>query len=1183
MKVFQNLTGNSAEDEQSSKHHARRYRVYFIILAVWVAFLVILVTILTPMLVLQHEDADTEKSYRAIENRLANDFTTQFRDAVLNAISAVYGIQGYIMGEMTTLPNLKAPKLERVKGQYFPTFDRYAKLVNSSAANIAVFLTAPGGVTYQFYPEAYGTELSNWDLLDEASYGPEGNWSDPASQRPTPWTSIRTGKLCISGPYNTSSLPFVENNTKKPHNPHDLIPNNAWWIDLRQPVYKATADATTSEENFWGFAMAALSVDNLLRDNKFEETMRANSMNYTVFTYTSSKDCIVIVSSWSGVHDCTVPFMHGFIDSATVHEVLGDQLAWKVAVKSALRENRLTPNVRLAIVLSSVLGTLVLFGLVVYVIVLCTRVYDGTVHAPKLAPFAMLTVGPCRGEELWELASDQMVEVTDRLGKVLARQMVRHHAYQIQQVHPLTTSYVTRGVAAAVQMAFDTIEELQSSPIDEPLRRLLGDDGRLLLSYAVHWCNDAVVRSEHPMEDGYRYEGPDVVYGGRMWVFAAPNVVTVSPAALPAARRMSHVRAKLFDSVFLRGVTERQDLYVVWDSTNHKLREAEDFAAEQVRRARLAQREMAEMKGSDADPTKRRLTYSFNQNGYDSSDLDIGSFSGRPRMSGCSGEAAAAVVARASSTSNTNSNSNSNSDRSTPVSAMRSRASATKTTKRDGVAGITAATSMSIIVPTLSMDAPRPSTSVIGPVGAAANPLVFPAVPVKKQERWMVRPPSGCSSSSSSVVVTGNNNNNNSGCSGDAPPHIVTNENNKDTQHDSKTSPCSSGHFDEDALCAGKKTAEVFVEGCAVAEASLHEPCQQQRPTQTARLKSLLHGGAYAAPLPALPPIQSSPRPVLTATATVAGTAAAAAQPSVDALPLPSMSSRRVLDTLYSGASGAVAAVATSTSTTATATTTSTVTTANVNATLGGGQRYSEVVVPPSAELAAAACGGHSVSAMSSSATSSSDVVAHGRRTTTGPASSYDNPLAHNLAADSGSVGAVVAGASVDGCNANGAAPVSLVAAASYASDKDPLTNSQVSLDTFSSGLLLRPDITVQADHLLRTVFDRQAVALDISYDSVRVLVYYFYSSYKILFRPLAAPERHNIYRRLVTAFGVPQQGILEHLAARCAIRFLQRHEETQTLMWDQQRRLQVCARNTSVPTTASASASDEAGNSSST
>ncbi|KPA77512.1 hypothetical protein ABB37_06897 [Leptomonas pyrrhocoris] len=1119
MKILQNSTGYFAEDEQNNTRHARRYRVYLIILAVWVALLVILAAVLTPMLVLQHQDNNAEKASREAENELAGNLTTEFRDAVLNAISAVYGIQGFIMGEMKTLPNITGTKKERVTGQFFANFFRYANLVNSSAASMAVFLTAPGGVTYQFFPSEYGILLRNWDLLDEDMYGPSGTWYDPAAQRPSPWDSIQTGRLAISGPYMTSRLPFVESKARPRNTTSGTShPTKTWWVDFRQPVYQPNAHATVSISNFWGFAMAALNVDNLLEDNDFEKKMRANSMNYTVFTSTKSQDCITIVSSWPDEPDCSVPFIRNFINTASVHDVLGDQLAWKVAVKSAVRENRLTEHVRVAIVLSSVFGTVLIFTIMVYIIVLCTRVYDGTVHAPKGAPFAMLTVGLCRGEELWELASDQMVEVKERLVKVLARQMQRHHAYQIQQVHPLTQSFVTHSVSAAVQMAFDVIEELQSNPIDGVLQRLLGDDGHLLLSYAVHWCNDAVVRPEH-LEGGYRYEGPDVVYGGRMWVFAAPNVVTVSPAALHAATHIPHVQCKLFDSVFLRGVAERQDLYVLSDPTNHRLSEAEVFAVEQVRRARQAQREIAEMKNSDADPHKRRLTRSSNQSGYDSSDLDVGSFAGRPRLTGTVGGGEGNWA-----TSSAHSNPASNSDPCSPSSPLRCRAAAAaaaKTGKREGAIGVTAVNPTSVLVPSSSAEAAtNPFVYVSDTTAAAAAAVV---VLEKPQERRLVRRPSGHGDTSSS-------------------------------DEDKMSSATASTVHDDDYNELG--VADKITVGLVGNRGDRTGLPRQKPATQTARVPTVPYATHIPVP-PALPPISPAYRPV----AYTAADAAAEEEETPQQTPLPGMRSRRALDTLYTGVGGE----------------------ANAGKPL--------VVVPPSAKLAGetAASGDRGATSRSSSSTPSSDgVVGHGRRGNVGPASSYDNPLAHNLAAGATATAAAAAvhAAAQDGAPLDSCAPAASAlrgATVPIASDGDPLADSEVSLDTFSSDLLLRPAITVQADHLLRTVFDRQAVALDVSYDSVRVLVYYFYSSYKILFRPLAAPERHNIYRRLVTAFGVPQQGILEHLAARCAIRFLQRHDETQTLLWDQQRRLQAHARAASVPTaTTSTSVSDDAGGDSS-
>ncbi|KPI86300.1 hypothetical protein ABL78_4647 [Leptomonas seymouri] len=1150
MKVFQTPTGNSAEDEQNNKRHARRYRVYLIILAVWIAFLVILATTLTPMLVLQYEDTAADKAYRAEENRLANDFTTEFRDAVLNAISAVYGFQGFIMGNMKTLPNMNGTKEKRVEGQYFPDFQSYAKLVNSSTVSIAVFLTAPGGVTYQFFPKEYGAALSNWDLLEGEQQHPHLNFQ--AMRQRSMWDAINSGKLSIAGPYRTKNLPFLEIVASKSSiTLGSAMGGETWWIDLRQPVYKATADATISISTFWGFAMAALDVIDLLEDNQFEETMRENDMEYIVYTHNKQHDCIVVVSSWPQESDCTVPFMRDFIQTATVHDVLDDQLAWKVAVRSSKRGKQLTAHLRVIIVLASVLGTVGVFALVLYLIILCTRVYDGTVHAPKQAPFAMLTVGPCRGEELWDLASDQMVAVTDRLGKVLAHQMVRHRAYQIQQVHPLTTSYVTRTVSAAVQMAFDMIEELHRRPIDDALRHLLGDDGRLLLSYAVHWCNDAVVQLD-TVEGGYRYEGPDVVYGGRMWVFAAPSVVTVSPTALSVSQDIPHLQYKLFDSVFLRGVTERQDLYVVFDPTNQKLCEAEALAAEQVRRARQSQRRAAESKSSDTNSNKGHNLYSFNHNGDDGSNLDIGSFGGypHPHSGGSSGEGGGN---RGSPDANGNAHSGSNS--STPLSGLRPRTAAAHITKKDGAVGITSAALTPVIVPSSVMSPPLPAQRIGPAVEAASNPLVLSATDIAAlPERWMVPRLGEWSDTSSNY------------------------EDAKEGDDEGKS--CSFPALsDEETLYAGNKTTEAFAESQAdTGKSSNTEP--QQQPTQNASLKAAQYNVCIPPP-PALPPISSTARPTTSITANALADARAHGVVNHHPGSLADLSSRRVLDSLYGSA---ISSVGTSTSNTSSSLAASAI---------GASQRHNElsaaksrVVVPPSAELtaAAAASGGHGVISKSPSCAPLPDgSITHARRITIGPTSSYDNPLAHNLATGSAAAAAIASaqdGAPLDVCAASASAL--RVAVVSFAGDGDPLVDSRVSLDSFNSDFLLRTAITAQVDSLLRTVFDRQAVALDVSYDSVRVLVYYFYSSYKILFRPLAAPERHNIYRRLVTAFGVPQQGILEHLAARCAIRFLQHHEETQTLLWDQQRRLQTHARSISGPSTASVSVSDDAESSSS-
>ncbi|CAC9453556.1 hypothetical_protein_-__conserved [Leishmania infantum] len=1056
-KIFHIPTGNSAEDEQSSKRHAKRYRVYFTILAVWVSLLLILVTILTPILVLQRQDNELERMHREEEKQEAMAYATTFRDAILGAISAVYGVEGYIMGLMKSLPNLNETPAQRVAGQYFPKFYGYAELVSSSSPHISLFATAPGGVVLQVYPSEDEKFMENWDLLNSSCE----NHTDPAAAyREDPFTTIKNGLLALTGPYKSPGLPIRgwDSSSGEAH--------NMWWVDLRQPIYNATSTALITNSTFWGFAIVFFSVDGLIRKKGLPEKMNSLEMAYIIYTASinGSDGCTVILASsmFKGETDCSKPFMKKFLDDATTRDVLKEKLSWKIALKSMKRVNRFTPRVRNAIVITSVIGVSLLFALFMYVIVRCTRVYDGAKHAPKMAPFAMLTIGPCRGEELWDLASDQMVEVTERLGHVLARQMVRYHAYQIQQVHPLTTSYVTRSVAAAVQMAFSTIEELYSFPIDEPLRRLLGDEGSLLLCYAVHWCTDAAVRME-AIGGGLRYEGPDVVYGGRMWVFAGPNVVTVSQAALPSTTCMPHVKSKLFDSVFLRGVTTRQDLYVVTDTSNHSLKEAEAFAADQLRRSRQAQLRYVADKEADLGSTGYtrcdRLLTSYPRTGYDSSDLDSSFFA----------REASAYSEGATSGSGNDSN---------PISVVNSSGggqvasgAARRGARKDGVAGVSGVPT-AIVVPAST---PDNALVVAGADVSESASTLSRAVP---QRRMGCRPPrdlaaanvvSGSSRSSSSAASVGSEKEETS--PGEPPTPLLQ-----------PVSP----------------------------EVSVTAATGTVRPRRG-------QDNAHTAP-----------------GATASGSNSIGFRDSCSGIP--ATSSVRHHDLLLTNPL---------------------------------------VVVPPAVTVDATAhglCGGGG-SASTTPISGESTGGRHSNFPTCG-----DNPLAHGTtAAAAAKVDALSGGitglASNGGRGAVGGTPAACRPGNSEGNAA--LQGSGPALDNFSD-LLLRPAISTQSDLLLRAVFDRQAVALDLSYDSVRVLVYYFYSSYKILFRPLAAPELHNIYRRLMTAFGVPQQGILEHLAARCATRFLQRHEETQTLLWDQQHRLQMHIRSAGATAATATSVSDD-------
>ncbi|CAD2220515.1 hypothetical protein, conserved [Angomonas deanei] len=110
----------------------------------------------------------------------------------------------------------------------------------------------------------------------------------------------------------------------------------------------------------------------------------------------------------------------------------------------------------------------------------------------------------------------------------------------------------------------------------------------------------------------------------------------------------------------------------------------------------------------------------------------------------------------------------------------------------------------------------------------------------------------------------------------------------------------------------------------------------------------------------------------------------------------------------------------------------------------------------------------------------------------------------------------------------------------SSASSPSKLTDYVCSDGDVFSRKILDPDIPPWLDMELNKAFDHQAAICETEYEEIRVIMYYFFASFKLLFQPLAAPERANIYHRLISAFGVPQQNILEHLAARCTLRYEQ-------------------------------------------
>ncbi|KPA77511.1 hypothetical protein ABB37_06896 [Leptomonas pyrrhocoris] len=815
--------------------HSTQVRIYCFIVASSACLLAVVAAICIPLILFQNMDNDYIANIATVEQEMAYEAAKSLSDSTMTAYSVTQALEGYVMSRMRSLPNMSLPPIPRVRAQNFSDFAYFASLLLENTENIVTAMLVPGGVRTEMAPIMQETYML--DMFDE---------KDSAQLFvPTPQQSVKDGKVGYIGPILYAG---------------DYKPR-FWALAVRRPVFRYSEDNTRSWRNFWGFTQTLLNISAVLEQRPFEMAQQKQSkkyqgLDYVVTALNSRTGKLELIES--SISHPTQDELEKFVEQGSSIAVT-PKYPFMITVRGRDYGKWFSANNITIIVATATAGLFFIFAVFVALLLYCTQTYDGTVHAPKLAPFAILTVGPCRGEELWELAPDEMADVAERLSQLLTSQMQRHHAYQIQQVHPLTTSYVTRGVAAAVQMAFDAIEELHRHPIDAALQRLLGDDGCLLVSYAVHWCNDAVVRLD-PMEGGYRYEGPDVVYGGRMWAFAPPSVVTASEAVAQALPRFG-----------LCCVT------------------AEPYRRVNVVRSRCACGATGDcdMNGSSGDSSGSGTATIYVPL---SAPTTVAATAGMCRGGGGGGAALYRLTAMARDTDN---------DKDTPL------------------------------PPQMLLTLVDPRRPVLMAARAAAQ------AHASHRHRW---------------------------------PLSMSLPN--------------------------------------VADAEAH-----------------------------------SPHPVHEV---VAGSGAVARREAGSQNPL-------------------------------------------CGVRIGGSFHSSEEEMMEATSSAV-------------------------------PGSSLPN-----FGSSSSEVG-------VSGTTA--------VERVSLVIQGDGVTRA-----------LLRPVIPHALDVALHVAFDYQAITLGMSYNSMRVLVYYFYSSYKILFRPLAAPERHNIYRRLVTAFGVPQQGILEHLAARCAIRCLQHSSKQRQLV----------------------------------
>lgn len=839
-------------------------RVYGLFAVGFLSAVIFIVSIAVPITVHQGRDHCRREERRCIETKETELWVSKLRNDVIEAIAAVHVLGGVVYADMTLTPPFNGSQSERVNGQQFSRFDDLALQLQSRMGTFAVYMLAPGAVVTQTVPPK--KEAYMYDFLRH----------DSALGKPTVLESIDSAEVAALGPLYRG-IPVL---------------NMSWQLIVRYPLYNVTNMTGASRKNFWGFVLVVLDVDSLIDEHLSVKEMPKRQVEYLIYTMCSTKGDIVPIRFSMGGKP-TRQEMMAFISGGTDQPVLHRRMTWRVCTRVVDHEPRLTKAAIIFIVFMALVFALLFFLVGATVVLLRFRHYNDRSNAPKTPPFALAIIGLCNGEQLWEQAPAYMMQAFDRLVALQRREIVRHRACEGTQIHPYTTTIITRNADAAVNLCFAVLEGMRTQPIDGSLREVLGEEGRLFVACAVHWCLDATVRLES-VGGEIRYEGPDVVYGGRMWMFAAPNKVSISSAARQVLKEMPGVESQLLGSVFLRGVEGQQDIFVISEVGGRRHKKPSALC-------------------------KTCTIYRI--------------VSGLPFV------------------------------------------------KKNRVQSV------------LSFGTSSPAPNGDHPLGNAE-------MNGRPHHETSVAPV-GCNSNGTAVGSDGgrayNNNKNGAGEQGPA-----------DTTHGAKNPSQSSAL---DTLFELVRTDSMVISELA------HEEC-----------------------------LRTPHRSLQSSTTMKFSTSENHAPVSSDALKRSS--------TYYEGWMS------------------------RNNSNLGRNW--------------------NTVGNRNARTRGDNDTWARSR----------------------------YRGAPCDKCS------------------DETLPDGD-----FLAKALLKPKVPRSLDTHLRTVFERQSLIYDISYDSVRTIVYYFYSAFKLLLKPLAAPERSNIFHRFVTAFGVPQQHTLEHLAARCALRYVQNQETTRSLL----------------------------------
>lgn len=351
----------------------------------------------------------------------------------------------------------------------------------------------------------------------------------------------------------------------------------AWNVLQVRLVYQKDASNTTA---FWGLTGSWSNVENSINLNELLSQSKKLGMDF-LLSVTSRKNKLILPIASSQDFSFSTPqsVLLDFVLSSTKKEfqmesgVLFDIFVRRTPIRKKFLYMRVPLTVSLVLILL----------LAIFCILLALHLTASSdratqsFRAPCHPPFAMLIIGPHKGEKMLNLAAEALSGVRERSKS-------HFRAYQIPQLQSYSTTYILHNVKEAVKMGSAVLQALRDEAINSVYS--FHKEESPILVCAVHWCENAEV-DRSIAEGSLIYRGADITYGKNLFDIGIGNAIVLSSAARDKLAETSSLSNHLHE--FSLPNHFKDHFYFLVDSSSTEMIQAFIYAQESFAYSHLVQ------------------------------------------------------------------------------------------------------------------------------------------------------------------------------------------------------------------------------------------------------------------------------------------------------------------------------------------------------------------------------------------------------------------------------------------------------------------------------------------------------------------------------------------------------------------------------------------------------------------